>query len=99
MVDRLAEDHARARRLAEYLAEIPGIVLTPGTPQTNMVFISLSDDVPITAEQVEQQLDEVGVKVGVVAARQFRLVLHYWIDDLAVERAVAAFNQVLGSLV
>jgi threonine aldolase len=95
MVDRLAEDHARARRLAECLSENPGIVLDPGTPQTNMVFIGLSEDVPLTAEQVEARLNERGVKVGVVAARRFRLVTHYWIDDFAVEQAAAAFNQAL----
>lgn len=97
MVDRLAEDHARARRLAEYLSQIPGIVLNPGTPQTNMVFFSLSDEVPLTAEEVAARLDARGVKVGVVAPRQFRLVTHYWIDDLAVERAAAEFSQVLRS--
>lgn len=97
MVDRLAEDHARARRLAEYLLQIPGIVLNPGTPQTNMVFFSLSDEVPLTAEEVAARLDARGVKVGVVAPRQFRLVTHYWIDDLAVERAAAEFSQVLRS--
>jgi threonine aldolase len=96
MVDRLAEDHARARHLAGCLAEIPGIVLSPGTPQTNMVFVGLSEDVSLTADQVEQRLDERGIKVGVVGERQFRLVLHYWIDDLAVERAATAFSQVLG---
>jgi threonine aldolase len=95
MVDRLAEDHARARRLAEYLAQIPGIELNPGTPQTNMVFLSLSDEVPLTAEEVAARLDARGVKVGVVAPRQFRLVTHYWIDDLAVERAAAEFSQAL----
>ena len=38
MVERLADDHRRARMLAEGLKEIPGIVLDPGTPYTNMVF-------------------------------------------------------------
>ena len=96
MVDRLAEDHARARRLADGLAEIPGLVLDPGTPHTNMVFVGLTEAVPLTAEQVERHLNERGVKVGVVAERQFRLVTHYWIDDQAVERAASAFSQVLG---
>jgi len=95
MVDRLAEDHARARRLAGCLAEIPGIVLSPNTPQTNMVFVGLSEDVALTADQVEHRLIEHGVKVGVVGSRQFRLVVHYWIDDLAVDRAASAFNLVL----
>lgn len=95
MVDRLAEDHARARRLAGCLAEIPGMALSPGTPQTNMVFVGLSKEVSLTADEVEQRLDEQGVKVGVVGEREFRLVVHYWIDDLAVERAASAFSQVL----
>jgi threonine aldolase len=95
MVDRLAEDHARARHLAGCLAEIPGMLLSPGTPQTNMVFVGLSKEVSLTADEVEQRLDEQGVKVGVVGERQFRLVVHYWIDDLAVERAASAFSQVL----
>lgn len=95
MVERLAEDHARARRLAERLAQIPGIVLDAGTPQTNMIFIGLADEVPLSAEQTAQRLAELGVKVGVVAERRFRLVLHYWIDDAAVEQASAAFEQVL----
>jgi hypothetical protein len=38
---------------------------------------------------------EKGVRVGVVGAQRFRLVTHYWIDDAAVERAVAAFGQAL----
>jgi threonine aldolase len=95
MVDRLAEDHARARRLAGCLAEIPGMALSPGTPQTNMVFVGLSKEVSLPADEVEQRLDEQGVKVGVVGEREFRLVVHYWIDDLAVERAASAFSQVL----
>lgn len=96
MVDRLAEDHARARRLAQCLAENPRIILDPDTPQTNMVFISLAENVPLTAEQVAERLSELGIKVGVVAARRFRLVTHYWIDDLAVDQTASAFNQVLG---
>ena len=95
MVDRLAEDHARARRLAAGLAEIPGLVLDPGSPHTNMIFIGLTEEVPLTTEQVAERLEGHGVKVGAVAARRFRLVTHYWIDDLAVERTAQAFNQVL----
>ena len=97
MVDRLAEDHARAQRLAECLAKIPGIVLDAGTPQTNMIFAGLSEEAPLNADQVARRLEARGVKVGVVAARRFRLVMHYWIDDLAVEQTSTAFNQALGT--
>jgi threonine aldolase len=95
MVDRLAEDHARARRLAAQLADIPGLFLEPGSPHTNMIFIGLADEVPLRTREVTERLEELGVKVGAVASRRFRLVTHYWIDDLGVERTTEAFNQVL----
>ncbi len=97
MIDRLAEDHARARRLAEGLGKIPGVALDPGTPQTNMVFCSLSEDIPLSAAQTARRLNALGVRVGVVAERRFRLVTHYWIDDAGVDRAVQAFREVLSN--
>ena len=96
MIDRLAEDHARAKRLAQGLAGIPGIELDPGTPYTNMVFLSLSDEVPLSAKEVAAALENQEVRVGATGNRRFRLVTHYWIDDTGVDRAVQAFSQVLG---
>lgn len=95
MVERLAEDHARARRLAQGLSSIPGLILDAGTPHTNMVYLSLDETIPLSAEQVVERLAERGVKVGAVGPRQFRLVTHYWIDDEAVDDAIEAFGQVL----
>ncbi|MDI6695512.1 MAG: low-specificity L-threonine aldolase [Anaerolineales bacterium] len=95
MVERLAEDHARARRLAQGLSSVPGLILDAGTPHTNMVYLSLDETIPLSAEQVVERLAERGVKVGAVGPRQFRLVTHYWIDDEAVDDAVEAFGQVL----
>lgn len=95
MVDRLAEDHVRARRLADGLRKNRGLVLMPGTPATNMVFASLADSVPMSAQDVEKKLNTFGVKVGAVSARGFRLVTHCWIDDRMVDEAVAAFAEVL----
>jgi threonine aldolase len=95
MVDRLADDHARARRLAAGLARIPGLVLEPGTPYTNMIFASLDESVPLTAKQVAEKLAERGVKIGLAGQGRFRLVTHYWIDDEAVEIAVNQIQSVL----
>ncbi len=95
MVDRLGEDHLRARRLAEGLGRIPGLILDPGTPHTNMVFLSLDDDIPLEAEQLADRLVQFGIKVGVVARRRFRLVTHYWIDDAGVDQALEAFREVI----
>jgi threonine aldolase len=95
MIDRLAEDHARAKCLAQGLAKIPGIELDPGTPYTNMIFLSLSAEVPANTKEVAVALEKHGVLVGATGSRRFRLVTHYWIDDAGVERAVQAFSQVL----
>ncbi len=95
MVNRLEEDHARAARLAEGLKNIPGMRLEHETPPTNMVFAALDDSVPASAGEVAQRWAKEGVLVGAVGARRFRMVTHYWIDDTAVDRAVAAFGAVL----
>jgi threonine aldolase len=95
MVDRLADDHRRARQLAEGLARIPGIQLDILTPPSNMVFISLNDKVSASGAEVIARLHEHKVRVGAVGPRRFRLVTHYWIDDEAVEKALIAFAQVL----
>ncbi len=96
MVDRLAEDHRRAKVLAQGLAKIPGLFTNPEIPQTNMVFIHLDDITrPLTAKQVEQRLLERGIKVGAVGMWSFRLVTHYWIDDQDIENTLTAFREVL----
>jgi threonine aldolase len=95
MVDRLKEDHLRARRLAEGLAHIPGLVLDPGTPYTNMVFLNLDEMIPRDAAEISARLSQCGVKVDATGPRRFRLVLHAWVDDTGVEQVVSAFHQVI----
>jgi threonine aldolase len=97
MVPRLGQDHARARMLAEGLSENRCMVLDEGTPATNMVFMNLSDDVPMSADEVAGEMKERGVLAGVAGARRFRLVTHFWINDEGVEKAVAAFRDVLNN--
>jgi threonine aldolase len=77
------------------LAELPGIILDPGTPYTNMIFAGLSEQVPLDTREVVQRLAEQGVRVGVVGKRRFRMVLHYWINDAGLEKTLQAFKSVL----
>lgn len=95
MVERLAEDHARAQKLAKALAIHPQLVLDPGSPATNMLFMNLAEDVGLDAAGVAEALRERGVLVGVTGKRRFRLVLHYWISDASLERVITAFGNVL----
>ncbi|MBT3337142.1 MAG: low-specificity L-threonine aldolase [Anaerolineae bacterium] len=97
MADRLGEDHARAQKLAEGLAGVSGLTLDEGTPHTNMLFMNLAKDVEYPAEKVAAHMHKArGIRIGVTGERRFRLVVHYWVDDEAVERTVAAFKELLG---
>jgi threonine aldolase len=95
MTDRLGEDHARAKKLADGLKQVPGVALDAGTPATNMVFLSLTPDVQSTTAEVIGGLKRRGVLIGAEGERHFRLVTHYWIDDAGVEKTIAAFRSVL----
>ena len=95
MVDRLEEDHCRARVLAQGLAKIPGLRVERENPPTNMVFAMLDDRITLTAPEVAARLAEQGVRVGAVGSRRFRLVTHHDVGDAAVERALGAFQSVM----
>jgi threonine aldolase len=96
MVDRLSEDHRRARELAEGLAQITGVILEYGLPKTNIVFINLAPELPLNAFQIGTRLERRGIRVQVKNASTFRLVTHYWINDQDVERTIGAFREVVG---
>ncbi len=95
MTGRLVQDHARAKKLADGLRQIPGLELDPGTPATNMVFLSLAPDVKYTTDEFIERLKERRLLVGSTGDRSYRLVTHYWIDDAGVAEAIAAFRSVL----
>ncbi|MBC7252200.1 MAG: low-specificity L-threonine aldolase [Anaerolineae bacterium] len=93
MVDRLAEDHENARRLAFGLAEIPGISLDPTQVKTNIVIFDLIAERPTPAE-FAARLGEAGVKVLALGQR-IRLVTHHGIDAADIERALAVIGEVM----
>jgi threonine aldolase len=98
MVDRLADDHRNAKRLAEGLAQIDGIEIDPASVQTNLVFFGLSPEVPIDPPTLVQRLDrEHDVKIGSRGGRRFRVATHYWITPERVETAIDAFRSVLST--
>lgn len=91
MTDRLVEDHDRAKRLAEGLAEIPGIDVGPVS--TNILYFELTDEAEKSPEEMEAALARGGVLVNSRGGRQFRAVTHYWIDDSDIERAIRAMRE------
>ncbi len=92
MVDRLREDHIKARRLAETLVELPGISLDYETPATNMIFLRLTAEAPISGEELMGRFADKGIKINVSSNGQMRLVMHYWVDDDALAQVTEAFK-------
>jgi len=87
-VDRLADDHRRARRLAEVVADRwPDGATDPSLVRTNIVVFGH----PATDKLLEHLRGE-GVLAGTVAPGQIRLVTHRDVDDAGLERAVAALR-------
>ncbi len=95
--DRLADDHFRAQQLAAGLETVPGIILDPGTPYTNMVFCEVDNSIQANSPQIAANLSAQGLRVGAVGDRRFRLVTHYGINSHNVEQAVKIFKAVMGS--
>ena len=93
MTERLDEDHARAKRLSDGLAEMAGIVVEPVF--TNILYFRLAPEVTLTAEEVAGRLREYDILINPRSARSFRAVTHYWIDDEGIDRTIKAMREVL----
>lgn len=89
MVDRLAEDHHRASRLAACLAELPGVAIDPAEVQTNIVCFEVADAAAWVAALAAR-----GVLSNSMSQTTVRLVTHKDVDDGAVDLACQALSLV-----
>jgi len=87
MVDRLAEDHALARRLAQGIAQIQGLFVEPETVETNLVYFEVKDG-PLTAQELAARLEARGVRVLAVGPRRIRVVTHHGIQAGDIDEAL-----------
>jgi threonine aldolase len=93
-VGRLAEDHERARRLAEELAALPGIHLDPTQVETNIVVFDVGGT-GLTGEAFNSQtLASHGVRFSVLGVSTVRAVTHLDIPEDGIDLAVAAARAV-----
>jgi threonine aldolase len=97
MVDRLTEDHANARRLAEGLAQVPGITIAPETVETNILFFGVRDADGAAADITP--LVTAAARAGVLFSGgddgRIRAVTHYGISAAAIERALAVVSEAM----
>jgi threonine aldolase len=92
-LDRLAEDHRRARRLAEGAAGLEGMEAVP--PDTNIVMLDLTRE-DRSVPEVLGALAESGVLMVPFGPRRIRAVTHLDVDDRGIDRALEALKGVLG---
>jgi threonine aldolase len=94
-VERLADDHARARALAEGLAEA-GLPVDPEATETNFVAVDVTS-LGTTTVAARERLAEQGVLAGTLRPGVLRLATYLGIEDDDVERAVEAIPRALGA--
>jgi threonine aldolase len=89
-VDGLADDHARARRLAEGLAALPGVELDPATVDTNIVMFAVPDARAFCAALAAED-----VAMSQFGPRRVRAVTHLDVDDDGIDHALAVAARAL----
>lgn len=96
MVDRLAEDHANARRLAEGIAEIPGLTVDLETVQTNIVVVGLTTE-KYNADSFVAALQSEGVLIYSMPGNAVRFVTHYMVNADDIDYAIHQTKKVMAA--
>jgi threonine aldolase len=96
MIPRLVEDHANAKRLANGLTNIPGIIVNPETVQTNIVNFDLPSKT--TADIFVQQIRVSGVKFNSRGGQRVRAVTHRMISEADVDEAIERISLLIKGL-
>jgi len=94
MVDRLAEDHANASKLAQGLAEMDSFSIDPATVKTNIVFFEIKRT-DIGPQELTELLGAEGVRLFALGPRQLRAVINYHITADDIDYVLSIFHKVL----
>jgi threonine aldolase len=94
MVDRLAEDHANARRLAEGIATIDGLATDPTRVRTNILYVDLTGGRFSDADFIER-LEQEGLRLSHTGPARFRMLTHYGIGAADIDAALVILRKVM----
>lgn len=97
MIDRLADDHRRAKRLAEGLAAIDPRLCDPRLCDTNIVMMEVGHT-GTPAKDWIAALNAKGLGAGAWSPRSLRFVTHRHIDDAAIEHAIGIVRSVAAAM-
>ena len=90
-IERLSEDHKRARRFAEALETMPSFSIDLATVQSNIVFIGVEKG---SGKSMVNEISKHGVEILDTDDSTIRAVFHLHITDAAVEKAIDAFSKI-----
>lgn len=96
MVGRLADDHRRARALAEGLATIPGIAIDPGRVHTNIVMFAVRDPALPHPKFIALAADR-GIRLAELGRGRIRAVTHRGVSDDDIARTITTVGAILRS--
>ncbi|MBW2558482.1 MAG: low-specificity L-threonine aldolase [Deltaproteobacteria bacterium] len=95
MTERLGDDHANARRLAEGIAGIPGLKVDLENVRTNILVFHLENN-GLTEDDFMARLEEKGVKILSRGSCQFRVVTHHGITTEDIDLALEILKDTVG---
>lgn len=93
MVDRLAEDHANAKRLAYGLAKIPGITIQPERVQTNIVIFKPPISIPVL--EFIEQMTQRGIRFSFLDEQRVRAITHRMISKADIDEALNQIDSLI----
>ncbi len=96
MIERLAEDHKNAKRLAQGIANVPGLSIDVSKVQTNIVYFDVTSS-KITAARLRSMLAEKGVLALDTGPARFRMLTHHGIEGSDIERALEVLKEIMSS--
>ena len=96
-MEKLADDHANARRLGEHIAAVPGLALYTPTIESNIVFFDPSE-AGLTSKQVHDALLERGVRMGLTYGNMIRAVTHLDVSRDDIDKVGKALKDSLAAL-
>jgi len=93
-LDRLSDDHARARRLAEAVNTMNGLSVDLDAVETNIVIMTVTRQ-DLSAETIARSLRKAGVHVLALGPQMLRAVTHLNVDEAGIDQAIAIFKETM----
>jgi threonine aldolase len=94
MVDRLADDHENAKKLAESFANMEGLSIDPNLVTTNIVYVDITKK-GMTSNVLAERLDRHGIRLLTTGPKRLRAVTNYHVTSSDIDYALDIFLSVL----